>query len=140
MQRFFATLLEGRLTSAAMLKELISPQMVAAQAKGGSPELDYRFGFGVGAVCGHRWFGHNGGAPGVNTEAAAYPDDRNAEFDSLWDVLHPAREAHAMHMLGYLDRNSRRTCFFFTNSPVGSRAAKSDDSKAQSRPAPDCDR
>lgn len=78
MQRFFAVLLGGQLTSAAMLKELISPQMVAAQAKGGSPELDYGFGFGVGAAFGHRWFGHNGGAPGVNIEAAAYPDDRIA--------------------------------------------------------------
>jgi D-alanyl-D-alanine carboxypeptidase len=78
LQRFFAALLGGKLTSAAMLKELISPQVVAAQATGGRPQLDYGLGFGMGAVYGHRWFGHNGGAPGVNTEAAVFPDDRTA--------------------------------------------------------------
>ena len=78
LQAFFAALLAGQLTSAAMLKELSSPQIVAAPAKDGAPQLDYGFGFGVGAFNGHRWFGHNGGAPGVNTEAAVYPDDRTA--------------------------------------------------------------
>jgi CubicO group peptidase (beta-lactamase class C family) len=76
MQRFFAALLGAELTSAAMLKELVSPQIIAAQAKDGSPQLDYGLGFGVGAFHGRRWFGHNGGAPGVNVEAAAYPDDQ----------------------------------------------------------------
>ena len=78
LQRFFAVLVEGRLTSAAMLKDLVAPQIVAFPAKEGAPRLDYGFGFGVGAVEGHRWFGHNGGAPGVNTEAAAFPEDRTA--------------------------------------------------------------
>ena len=76
LQRFFAALAAGRLTSAAMLKELTSPQIVAAPAKGELPQLDYGLGFGVGAASGHRWFGHNGGAPGVNAETAAYPGDR----------------------------------------------------------------
>jgi CubicO group peptidase (beta-lactamase class C family) len=75
MQRFFAALLGGQLTTAATFKELISPQIVAAQAKNGSPQLEYGLGFGVGTVQGHRWFGHNGGAPGANVEVAAYPDD-----------------------------------------------------------------
>jgi CubicO group peptidase (beta-lactamase class C family) len=78
MQRFLAALLGGQLTMAATLKELISPQIVAAEAKDGSPRLEYGLGFGVGVVQGHRWFGHNGGAPGVNVEAAVYPDDRTA--------------------------------------------------------------
>jgi len=75
MQRFFAALLGARLTSAAMVKELIKSQIVAAPGKDGSPPLEYGLGFGTGAVQGHRWFGHNGGAPGVNVETAAFPDD-----------------------------------------------------------------
>jgi D-alanyl-D-alanine carboxypeptidase len=78
MQRFLAALLGRQLTTAAMLKELISPQIMAAQAKEGSPQLEYGLGFGVGVVQGRRWFGHNGGAPGVNVEAAVYPDDGTA--------------------------------------------------------------
>ncbi|GAC1549816.1 MAG: serine hydrolase domain-containing protein [Myxococcales bacterium] len=78
LQRFFAALMGAKLTSAAMLKEIVAPQIVASPAKDGAPRLDYGFGFGVGAVAGHRWFGHNGGAPGVNTETAAFPDDRTA--------------------------------------------------------------
>ena len=76
MQKFFAALLGAQLTSAVMLKELTSPQIVSASAKGELPQLDYGLGFGAGVFAGHRWFGHNGGAPGVNVETAAYPDDR----------------------------------------------------------------
>jgi CubicO group peptidase (beta-lactamase class C family) len=75
MQKFFAALLGAQLTSAAMLKKLSSSQIVAVPANGASPELGYGLGFGVGTFQGHRWFGHNGGAPGVNVETAAYPDD-----------------------------------------------------------------
>src|SRR5256885_6066088 len=78
MQKFFAALGEAKLTSAEMLKHLTSPQIVAAPAKSDSPELDYGFGFGVGEVQGHRWYGHNGSAPGVNVEAAVFPGDRAA--------------------------------------------------------------
>ena len=78
LQRFFVALQGGRLTSAAMLEQLIRPQILAAPAKGNLPQLDYGFGFGVGTFEGHRWFGHNGGAPGVNVETAAYPADRVA--------------------------------------------------------------
>jgi D-alanyl-D-alanine carboxypeptidase len=75
LQRFFAALQQGQLTSPAMLKELGKAQIVAAPAKGESPQLDYGFGFGAGMAHGHRWLGHNGGAPGVNVETAAWPDD-----------------------------------------------------------------
>jgi len=76
MQRFFVALLAGKLTSDASLKLLTSPQIVAAQAGGGEAERDYGLGFGVGRFEAHRWFGHNGGAPGVNAEATVFPDDQ----------------------------------------------------------------
>ena len=76
MRKFFAALLSGKLTSAKSLAMLVSPQIVAAKAEGGQPERDYGFGFGVGRFGGHRWFGHNGGAPGVNVEAIEFPDDQ----------------------------------------------------------------
>ena len=75
IQRFFAALQAGRLVSAPMLQQLTSRQIVAAPAQAPRPELDYGFGFGVGLSDGHRWFGHNGGAPGVTVEANFYPDD-----------------------------------------------------------------
>ena len=40
------------------------------------PQLEYGLGFGTGLFEGHRWYGHNGGAPGVNTELAAYPGEQ----------------------------------------------------------------
>jgi D-alanyl-D-alanine carboxypeptidase len=39
------------------------------------PQLDYGLGFGVGVSKGHRWVGHNGGAPGANTELATFPEN-----------------------------------------------------------------
>ncbi|HEX3729725.1 MAG TPA: serine hydrolase domain-containing protein [Opitutaceae bacterium] len=75
MQRFFRALEAGRLVSLPTLQRLTSTQIVAAPAQGGRPELDYALGFGVGVTEGHRWYGHNGGAPGVTVEATAYPDD-----------------------------------------------------------------
>ena len=75
MQRFFAAFLAAKLTSAAMVNELTSAQIVVRPAKDGAPELDQGLGFGLSSFEGHRWFGHNGGAPGVNTEAAVFPDD-----------------------------------------------------------------
>ncbi|HZL00304.1 MAG TPA: serine hydrolase domain-containing protein [Caulobacteraceae bacterium] len=78
MQRFFAALTEGKLTSAASFRRLVSAQIVAAPATGDQPERDYGFGFGVGRFVDRRWFGHNGGAPGVNVEATVFPDDQLA--------------------------------------------------------------
>jgi CubicO group peptidase (beta-lactamase class C family) len=76
MQRFFAALLNGQLTSASMVEKMMAPQIVAMPPKGDAPQLDQGLGFGVGTFKSHRWFGQNGGAPGVNVEAAAFPADR----------------------------------------------------------------
>jgi CubicO group peptidase (beta-lactamase class C family) len=76
LQRFFAALSRRRLTSAASLSMLTSAQIVAAPATASQPERDYGFGFGVGRFDGHPWFGHNGGALGVNVEATVFPDDQ----------------------------------------------------------------
>jgi CubicO group peptidase (beta-lactamase class C family) len=76
MQKFFAALSQGKLTSVATMKMLVSAQIVAAKAQGAQPEHDYGFGFGVGRIDGHRWWGHNGGAPGVNAEATVFPDNQ----------------------------------------------------------------
>jgi D-alanyl-D-alanine carboxypeptidase len=76
VHRFFSALLAGRLTSRALLQELTSPGNVPVPAKGNGPPLGYGLGFGVGSFEGHRWFGHNGGTPGVNMEAIAFPEDR----------------------------------------------------------------
>jgi CubicO group peptidase (beta-lactamase class C family) len=76
MQRFFKALSLGRLTTTVSLHMLVATQIVASPAQGGQPERDYGFGFGVGRFSGHRWFGHNGGAPGVNAEATVFPEER----------------------------------------------------------------
>lgn len=78
LQAFFAALLAGRLISPVMLREMTSPQRTVVPAKGDAPQISQGLGFGVGSFQGHRWFGHNGGAPGVNVEAMAFPDDRAA--------------------------------------------------------------
>jgi len=75
MQRFFAALTTGKLVRPETYLMMTSPQIVAAPAKGDTPEFDYGLGFGVGMFKGHRWFGHNGGAPGANDEAVVFPDD-----------------------------------------------------------------
>jgi CubicO group peptidase (beta-lactamase class C family) len=75
MQRFFTALLGGKLTSKASRDLLLSPQIIAAPARDGMPARTYGLGFGVGTSNGQRWIGHNGGAPGVNVETMAFPDD-----------------------------------------------------------------
>ena len=93
-----------------MLEQLILPQIVAATAKDGLPQLDYGFGFGVGAFEGHRWFGHNGGAPGVNVEAAVYPDDRTAVI-VLSNRDPPAATALFRKLRGFLfNPDAMRSC------------------------------
>ena len=49
VQRFFAALLAGRLTSRAMLQELTTAQIQVRPEKGDGPALAYGLGFGVGA-------------------------------------------------------------------------------------------
>lgn len=75
MVRFFEALAAGRLIKPETRAMFTARQIVSAPAKGDLPELLYGFGFGVGTWNGHRWFGHNGGAPGLNVEAISFPDD-----------------------------------------------------------------
>jgi len=75
MTRFFLALSEGKLLGAETVRSFTMRQVDSAPAKGDLPALYYGFGFGTGSFEGHRWFGHNGGAPGVNAEAIMFPDD-----------------------------------------------------------------
>lgn len=76
LQRFFAALLAGRLTSPAMLKELTSPQIELLPAKGPLPAVHYGLGFSLADYKGHGWTGHNGGLPGGNIATAAFVADQ----------------------------------------------------------------
>jgi CubicO group peptidase (beta-lactamase class C family) len=76
LRRFFTALTAGKLVRADTLQAMTAEHSRAAPARGGLPELAYGLGFGVGALDGHRWFGHNGGAPGANAEAVALPDQQ----------------------------------------------------------------
>jgi CubicO group peptidase (beta-lactamase class C family) len=76
MQRFFAALLAGKLTSAASRDGLLSPQITVIPAKDGMPARSHGLGIGLGTAFGHPWVGHNGGTLGVNVETMAFPDDQ----------------------------------------------------------------
>lgn len=76
MQRFATAFLDRRLTSAPMTAALTSPQIVARPAHESQPARYYGYGFGVGLEQGRKWFGHNGGTLGANTEFAVFPEDR----------------------------------------------------------------
>lgn len=76
MQRFFAALLAGKLTSTSMRDALISPQIEILPAKGPLPAIYYGFGFTVADHKGHGWFGHNGGLPGGNVATAVFAKDQ----------------------------------------------------------------
>ncbi len=76
LQRFAQALLGNRLTRAATTTALTTPQIVAAPATSFRPERRYGFGIGIGTEKGRRWFGHNGGTLGANTEFAVFPEDR----------------------------------------------------------------
>ena len=76
MQKFFSALQHDKLIHEDTVKMLTSPQITASQAKNIPPDRSYGLGFGVGLFRGHRWFGHNGGAPGVNTETFVFPEDQ----------------------------------------------------------------
>lgn len=78
MQRFFAALLAGKLTSVSMRDLLISPQIEVVPAMGGKPARSHGLGFAVGSYKGHRWTGHNGGTLGVNVEMMTFPDDQTS--------------------------------------------------------------
>ena len=76
MTRFFEALAAGKLLRPETMRAFTQRQIDAAPPKGDLPALYYGFGFGTGSADGHRWFGHNGGAPGVNAEANMFPDDK----------------------------------------------------------------
>jgi D-alanyl-D-alanine carboxypeptidase len=75
MARFLQALQAGKLIKPETLRSFTSQQIVAAPPRRDMPGMIYGFGFGNGSFDGHRWYGHNGGAPGVNAEAGAFPDD-----------------------------------------------------------------
>jgi CubicO group peptidase (beta-lactamase class C family) len=76
MQKFIDALLANRLARAETTAAMIAPQVEVAPASGGQPARHYGYGFGVGTFEGHRWFGHNGGTLGANTEVVAFRDDQ----------------------------------------------------------------
>ena len=77
MQRFFDAFAAGKLTSAAMRDQLLARQ-IDVPGPPGQPPRGHALGIGLGDYRGHRWFGHNGGTPGVNVETMAFPDDQTS--------------------------------------------------------------
>lgn len=78
MHRFFAAFQSGKLTSLAMRNTLTSNQIEAIPARNNMPARYYGLGFGVGSFNGHKWFGHNGGTLGVDTETRVYEGDKTS--------------------------------------------------------------
>lgn len=72
---FFQALGAGKLLKPETMRSFTQRQVDSAPARGELPALFYGFGFGTGSFNGHRWFGHNGGAPGLNAEAIMFPED-----------------------------------------------------------------
>lgn len=58
----------GRLLSRAQLETLWTPYNQLGP-------IGYGYLFSVGNTAGHRWVGHDGGAPGISAEFLHYPDD-----------------------------------------------------------------
>jgi CubicO group peptidase (beta-lactamase class C family) len=77
LQRFFAAFQAGKLTSLAMRDQLLTRQ-IDVPGPPGQPPRGHALGIGLGEYRGHRWFGHNGGTPGVNVETMAFPDDQTS--------------------------------------------------------------
>jgi D-alanyl-D-alanine carboxypeptidase len=75
LERFLFALEAGKLVGEPMGVMLTSAQIVSGPARGDLPALNYGLGFGTSSYDGHRWFGHNGGAPGVNAEVVRFPND-----------------------------------------------------------------
>ncbi len=68
LHRFALALLGHRLLDAEHTRLLTTPQM---ETPGGGR---YAYGFGVGSEDGALWFGHGGGAPGMNGELRIFPE------------------------------------------------------------------
>jgi D-alanyl-D-alanine carboxypeptidase len=76
MQRFYAALFAGKLTSTSMLHALTSPQIMLLPARRSMPSISYGFGFSAADYKGRAWVGHNGGLPGGNVATMTFPKDR----------------------------------------------------------------
>ncbi len=65
-------------SKALMNHKILAPESTKILTTGkvsmGSPEMQYAYLFGDHLEKGHRFFGHNGGAPGINAEFSVYPD------------------------------------------------------------------
>jgi D-alanyl-D-alanine carboxypeptidase len=116
LQRFAGAFLDHRLTLAVTAATFTAPHIVSAPAKPDRAERQYGFGFGVGVEDGHRWFGHNGGTLGANTEFAVFPEDR-----LTISVLVNRDPPMATAMFAYLKR------LLFDPSPVASCGAGGDE-------------
>ena len=77
VQRFVDAFQAAKLTSAAMRDQLLARQ-IDVPGPPGQPPRGHALGIGLGDYRGHRWFGHNGGTPGVNVETMAFPDDQTS--------------------------------------------------------------
>jgi CubicO group peptidase (beta-lactamase class C family) len=65
---FSQALFGGRIVKPALVREFTSGKIAMG------PQMQYAFGFGTGDIAGWRMVGHNGGAPGINAEFMAFPD------------------------------------------------------------------
>jgi CubicO group peptidase (beta-lactamase class C family) len=68
LRAFSRALSQERLLSKDQLETLWKPQTKAGP-------VGYGYLFAVGNSAGHRWVGHNGGAPGIAAEFLHYPED-----------------------------------------------------------------
>jgi len=68
LQRFAAALLEHKLLDARHTALLVTPH--ASTGRRGS----YGYGFIIGGEGRWRWFGHGGGAPGINSDLKIFPE------------------------------------------------------------------
>ncbi|HMA49265.1 MAG TPA: serine hydrolase domain-containing protein, partial [Magnetospirillaceae bacterium] len=76
MRRFLTALTSGKLVSRETYERMISPQILAYPGQDGRPDIHYGLGFGTSTFDGHKWVGHNGGAPGINAEVNFFIDDQ----------------------------------------------------------------
>ncbi len=80
--RFATALRAGKIVSSATLAVLTTPRMAMGPPQPPNappPQASYGYGFGVIDGAGERFFGHNGGAPGVSADLAM--------FASGWTVI-----------------------------------------------------
>jgi CubicO group peptidase (beta-lactamase class C family) len=95
LHAFARALSNGRLLSRAQLETLWLPRSQTGP-------IGYGYLFSVGNTTGHRFIGHDGGAPGISAEFLYYPDDgltiivlanQDNAATALREWLHPQVEA-----------------------------------------------